>query len=145
MTIKISRRLLDHFRREAKRIFPKEAYAALLGESKGGVVKVTQLFFPEDQERYATKKNIPYSNTWLTKATVAARLVGLGVLGEIHSHPENSRFEHDAAPSQDDWERASDASTVHGICSIRKYPSGRIITRIKFWPKLPLLKEKITS
>lgn len=144
MRIIYSRRLLDHFRREAKRIFPKEAFAVLLGRSSENSVKITELFIPDNQERYCTEVGIPYANVWLRRAWDIAEQTHLDVLGELHSHPEKSSYKHDTTPSRNDWARAGRVSIVHGVCSLRKYPTGRMVARVEFWPTLPDIREIIT-
>ena len=145
MKITVSRRLLGHFRREAKRIYPKEAFAVLLGTSSETSLHITELFIPDQQERFSTPLSVPYANVWLRRAKELASASGLDILGEIHSHADKSSWKHDTTPSQDDWTRSIQVgSKVHGVCSLRKYPSGRMVARVEFWPALPVLQEKIT-
>jgi hypothetical protein len=145
MRVVYSRSLMDKFRAEAKRIFPKEAFAVLLGRRGDDSVRVTQLYIPEAQEKSCTRTKVHRANAWLGEARRLADTAGIDVLGEIHSHAETSVWQHDRAPSEVDWDRAADVSVVHGICSVRKYPSGRMVALVKFWPARLDLTEKITD
>jgi proteasome lid subunit RPN8/RPN11 len=147
MRITYSRRILDSFRKEAKRLFPLEAFAVLLGNIDGDSIDISGIFIPEDQERRCTTTGISSKNcnTWFARGGILAEVFGLTAIAEIHSHPENSGFSYDTSPSDTDWERVQQLENrLHAIFSIRRYPTGRTISRIKIWPVLPVLKEKIT-
>lgn len=144
MRVTYPRRLLDQFKREAKRIFPKEAYAVLLGKRNGDSVRVTHFYIPDNQERLSTERDVPYANAWLQEARLMAIQEGLDTLGDLHSHPATSEWEQDTAPSAQDWDRSLQIkSAIHGICSIRRYPSGRMIARTRFWPTHQSVTERI--
>ncbi len=146
MTVKCSRRLLNHFRREAKRAFPKEAFAVLIGTVRGDVVEVTQIYIPDHQRDAATPHKITVSNSWVDQARSLAKLSGEIVLGDIHSHTPTcarSRWREDGAPSQGDWKVATDY--IHAICTVYKYTSGRMVSRVSFWPSNLALKTCVTE
>ena len=144
MRVTYPRRLLDRFKREAKRIFPKEAYAVLLGHRNGDSVRVTHLYIPYNQERLSKETSIPYANSWLQQARLEAIPEGLDVLGDCHSHTATSAWEQDTAPSAQDWDRSLQIkSAIHCICSIRRYPSGRMIARTRFWPTHQNVTERV--
>jgi len=142
MTVRVSRRLLDYFKRYAKRAYPLEAYAIVIGRMNGETARVTQLYIPDDQAEYATRTRIRVPDGWWAQAHRLA-LNGEEILGDIHSHPEKSKFEQDASPSEADYDRHNAA--LQGVCSIRKYPSGRMLARIKFWPARAGVVERITK
>lgn len=147
MRITHSRRILEQFRKEAKRIFPLEAFAVLLGDVDRDSVDISGIFIPEDQELYCTHQGISADNcnAWWARGDILAKTFGLTAIAEIHSHPENSTYSFDTSPSGTDWERVGQLGNIlHAICSIRRYPTGRTISRIKIWPALPPLKEKVT-
>jgi proteasome lid subunit RPN8/RPN11 len=146
MTVHVSRRLLDHFRREAKQAYPKEAYAILIGKIRGDQVSVTQLFIPDNQRAKATPDQIEVAASWREEAYHLANAAGEQVLGDLHSHTPTctlSRWRGDSAPSEGDWKCASEY--IHAICTIYKYPTGRMVARITFWPSDLALKTCITE
>lgn len=146
MKIVYSRRLMDHFRRTAKAMYPREAYAALLSKVIGETCQIDMVYIPDDQEKWSSESGLAVPQRVWDKAQRIARKVGLVFAGDIHSHPFPSSFKHDCSPSDLDWTRAREARlTFHGICSIRKHPDGRLTTRIKFWPRTAELKERITE
>ena len=146
MRVTYSRRLIDKFKAEAKRIYPKEAFAVLLGKRAGEMVRIDQLYIPDAQERLCTATCVPRADLWLNQARLLAATIGVDVLGEIHSHSEDHTFKHDVAPSEDDWTRAGQLeSATHGVCSLRKYPSGRMSARVRFWPSRLGIAERVTE
>ena len=145
MRVTYSRRLMDHFRREAKHAYPREAFAVLIGRVVGDGVQVTQLYIPDGQREHATPLQITVADAWLREAKRLADASGEIVLGDIHSHVIRCPLSHwreDDAPSAGDWEVAS--NYIHAICYVRKYPSGRLISRITVWPSDLNLKVLIT-
>jgi len=145
--ITYSRRLMDHYKREAKRLFPLEAFAVLLGFIDGDSINIAGLFIPENQELRSTHQGISAKNCnmWFARGDLVGKKFGLDCLGEIHSHPWASTYSDDRSPSDTDWDRVGQLGTkIHAICSIRRYPTGRTISRIKVWPALPSLREKVT-
>jgi hypothetical protein len=144
MKVTVSRRLLDKFRREAKAMFPLEAFSVMLGRCTVDGVVVSSLFIPSDQRKSGDINSVPMANVWLAAARRVADDCKMFVVGELHSHAESGKWKHDTSPSADDWDRASAAGWyVHGVCSIRKHENGRISTRIRFWPARLDIKEKI--
>jgi len=143
MRVKVSRRLLNHFRAEGKRVYPREAFAVLIGKLAGDRAIITDLFIPEGQERYASNTQVKVPRAWWEQANEFAKADGLIVLGDIHTHNETSKFTHDTAPSEADWDMES--GPLHGICSIRRHPTGRMVARIRFWPADALVETRITE
>ena len=111
--------------------------ANIIGRSKKVII------LPEDQDYYCTPSNIIVPVEWWAEAREIARTLGLTTLGDIHTHNDTSKYEHDTAPSETDWDM--NTGPLHGICAIRKYPSGRMIARIRFWPADALVKTKVTE
>ena len=145
MTVNVSRRLLDHFRREAKKAYPKEAYAVLIGKVHGDRVDITQLYIPDNQRCKATAHQIEVAVAWREEAMRLAKLTGEEILGDIHSHTPTctiSKWREDSAPSEGDWKCASEY--IHAICTIYKYPTGRMVARITFWLSNLQLKTCVT-
>lgn len=140
MRVTYSRRLLDHFKRFAKRAYPKEAYAILLGTQHGDSIQIHSLYIPDDQDRFTTGDLVRVQEKWWLAANAIAKEDGCEILGDLHSHPSTARFEPDAAPSQADYGRID--APIQGICCIRRHTSGRMTSLIKFWPAANSITER---
>jgi hypothetical protein len=146
MKVTVSRRLLDRFKREAKGAFPRETYAILLGKVNCVGVRITGLYIPENQDKHATHNRVYVQDMWWVVARQLADADKCTVIGELHSHAETSKFEMDAAPSEGDWDRAPHIDGyTHGICGVRKYPSGRMLARVRFWPTQTGITTQVTE
>lgn len=140
MRVIYSRRLLDHFKRFAKRAYPREAYAILLGTQRGDSVRIRSLYIPDDQDRFTSNDVVRVQEKWWLTAGAIAREEGSELLGDLHSHPASANFEFDAAPSQADYDRID--APIQGICCVRRYKSGRMAAIIKFWPATNSITER---
>lgn len=139
ITIKIPRRLLDKFRKEAKRLFPREAAALLIGLRIGNGFHIDDLWIPEDLEQHVSENKIDWQEHWDADAHCEAAEMRLAVVGYIHSHPyrftdsNKGRFVGCAepAPSEGDWRHGWKG--VSAICVVAEQESGGLHTRTRFY------------
>jgi len=139
ISIKVPRRLLNKFRTEAKRFFPREACGLFVGMRIGYSYHVDDIWIPEDLEKHVTDSKINWQTHWETEAHCEAEEMRLAVLGYIHSHPyrfsdpNKGRFVGCAepAPSEGDWRHGW--SGISAICVIAEQECGRLLTRTRFY------------
>ena len=136
--VEVARWVLDAFRREAKRMFPKEAAAILIGQSFGDLYVIDDIWIPEDIESHVTEDCVYWQRHWDVDAYYQAEDEGEIVLGRIHSHP--FRFVQcggefagcaEPAPSEGDWQYGWDG--VYGICVVAEQEDGSLRTRTRFF------------
>ena len=145
--VQVSRRVIGQFKRAAKEAFPRETWAYLLGEDAVDLVVAEGLYFPRDVEKHCTTRNTHIQPHWDAEAADVARDEGLTVVGTIHSHPYTYRecggSIRDGAPSEKDhlcgW------SGIYGICVVAEQRSGRLISRIQFFPPAPVIQTEVIS
>ena len=151
--VECPRRLIEGFKREAKRVFPKETYALLIGfdeESPAGRrVSITEIYYPEDAERFCTTQRANWQDAWLVDAAEHAKDVGAELVGDIHSHPW-TRAEWQAIDgipgrqmSEDDYDKFK-WNRIAGICRVYETRTGKLRASVRFWPPLTPVKTKIT-
>lgn len=142
ITFEVPRRISEEFKRAAKRAFPKETFAYLVGQDAGTQLVVEELYFPEGVEQHCTEESVEVQPHWLVEAQAHAREHELTVIGDIHSHPFPHGWEHaDRSPSESDIDRAW--SSVYGICLVRQDKTGRLRASIRFYPRQPELITKV--
>ena len=133
VNVAIPRNLLQAFRRVAKRVWPREAYAILLGTHDAGQYIIGDIHFPLGWQDDAREDGSQISAAWWDEAARIAEVQDVSVLGDIHSHPhEKPRVETDCALSQQDQARF-DEDWLQGIMTVTKCPSGSFRTRHHFW------------
>jgi len=138
LTVAIPVHLVSRFRRRAKRAFPREAYAILLGSREARQVTVEDLYFPTHSEIESTPEFVRVSEGAWAAARLTANWQGLDVVGDLHSHCyKGNRPVIDCAPSQIDLERFERAY-IQGIMSITRLPGGKLRTRCRFWASGPV-------
>jgi hypothetical protein len=136
--IEVERWVLDVFRKEAKRLFPREAYAILIGHQVGNLYAVDDIWIPDDLEKHVTTHSVDIQPYWEIQAHCEAEEDDAAVLGSIHSHPFNfdkcgGEFygKAAAAPSVGDWQVGWPG--IAGICAIAEQSDGRLKTRTRFY------------
>lgn len=134
MKVHFPRKLAAEFRKTARSGFPKERYAILLGAANGASVHIDMLFIPDTQEYWAKESHICVPNGWWDKAEQMANQFELKIVGDLHSHCANPKLTLDCSPSEKDWEHASEVGPVHGVMTLQKHASGRITSKVRFWP-----------
>lgn len=136
LTVRVERSVIDRFRREAKKRFPKEAYAILLGtKAPPGFYYVSELWVPGDIERYSTTHEVTIPDHWAIEAHHYAAEESLQVVGDAHSHPFSFR-ECDGKllgdePSAGDW--ALGWRDICGITCIAQQKDGRLRSKTRFF------------
>lgn len=139
--LKVPAKIVEEFKGQAKRAFPKETFAYLLGRDAGTVVDVEELFVPLDVDERCTETSVAGTLQWIADAKQEATESGLQVVGDIHSHPY--RYEHlypTCAPSEGDLDDGF--TQIHGICQVRQCKNGLLRTYVRFWgPLIPVIAE----
>jgi proteasome lid subunit RPN8/RPN11 len=144
-TVEIPRRLVEEFKNAAKRAFPRETFAYLIGHEAGTSVGIEELYFPDGLEKHTTEAAVNVQPHWLIDAQAHARDIEATVLGDIHSHPFKHRRGHgepDRSPSESDIDRAW--SNLYGICLVRQDKNGRLFSSIRFYSRQPEVITRIT-
>lgn len=122
-TIHCPRRIISGFQAVALSRCPKEAYAILFGKIRRSSARVMDIWYPEDQSRYATSngtETIFGRRTWISSAYAIAESEGLQVIGDIHSHPTKSKeLLADPSPSYTDWMLGRGERWIRAICVVR--------------------------
>jgi proteasome lid subunit RPN8/RPN11 len=134
------RTILESFKRVALDRHPREAYAVFFGRIDGASAEIRDIWFPEDQTKFATANSVETiagRPAWWQKAVDIAESEGLEIIGDIHSHPETdpARLD-DPSPSYSDWRGFRGPKWIRGICVVCKRPRS-VKFRITFWPPLP--------
>lgn len=141
LPLKVHKRVVSKFKREAKRVFPKEHFCYLLGHEQDGFLEVTDLWLPEDIEKHATPCSVTPPESWGVKVLEYCEENDLTPLGTLHSHPYQYHELHkngaklelpDHAPSEGDANHGL-IYKVHGICRILESKNKRLTATIRFW------------
>lgn len=140
--VTIGRKLLSSFKSEAKKAYPSETYAILIGRRKGGNFYITNVFYPENVQEHCTEHQVNVKGWWWQRAQELADAANEQVLGDIHSHPFDHTLAADHAPSEADWCRL-EPGWIHAICVVMKQKSGRLRATTKFWPSIDVPKMKV--
>jgi proteasome lid subunit RPN8/RPN11 len=134
------RRLVEDFKRVALDRHPREAYAVFFGRFEGTKVDIQDVWYPEDQGKFATTsaiETIAGRPAWWMKALDIADSGGLEIVGDIHSHPETDpKRLKDPSPSYADWKIYQGPKWIRAICVVCKRPRS-VKFRVTFWPPLP--------
>jgi len=141
LRVEIPRRVLESFKRAAKKAFPREAFAYLIGQDAGDLLIIEDLYFPTDQGRYAGETGITVPPHWEPEARAHAKEQDATLVGDIHSHPR--RFSQwkgqlsERTPSEGD--HAQGWRGLCGICVIAEQSDGRLRASIRFFgPSFPV-------
>lgn len=146
--IKVSfpRKLSAKIYRKAKKAFPNEEYAILLGNFRGQRFFVKELYFPPERLNVMSPDFVPVQPEWFTEAHKYARSKNLYILGDIHSHCyEMSEPGFPGTdPSEADWEYAEymkkatgNKYRLMGIVRVLKRED-KYMCRSRFWPAVNL-------
>lgn len=134
--ISIEKPLIEQVKREARRLYPVECYAVMLGERTDTGCRIEWLVWPDVSGIHSTEDNVMIKPEWIMHAAGIARDKGLEVIGDVHSHCyESSTVVADHAPSQGDWERL-DRNYIQCICVVTKTKKG-LRAGVKFWAMPP--------
>lgn len=149
LPLKISSRVVEKFKREAKRVFPKEAWGYLLGNESLDAIEITDVWLPEDIEKYSKCDSVNPPKHWPIKVLEYCEEHDLTALGSIHSHPYTyeeilSGRRPDHSTSEND--ALSGLTTkLHAICRVKQSKTGRLRATVKFWgPELPVIETYVS-
>ena len=152
--VEISGKIINRFKKIAKKSFPLESYAIFLGEiTEKGQVSIQEMYIPEDLSKYVTEEAVTVPQHWFEDAQIIAQDKGFMVLGDIHSHCfwEKSLQGIQHEPSEADWKAADYTNKnfcgsycCHAICRIIKRGE-KLRATIKFWPVISEVKTKIVK
>jgi hypothetical protein len=93
-TVVFPQYLQDRFKKSAKKIFPVEECAFLIGrKDENGDYRVEDLYFPEDRLEHSSDVHIDISSKWFRTAQETYFERGQVVLGFLHSHCYDAKKE----------------------------------------------------
>lgn len=140
--VKFPRYLKRRFLKEAKALFPNEAYALILGvRLDDGSLEIKDLFIPEDIQKYSTPEFVNVPDEWFRKAHELAFYSNSIVLGDIHSHCyRKNEGITDATPSEGDYRRVAEVRkymmhyySILGILRLVENQDGSIKSRLMMY------------
>ena len=129
------------FKAAAKKAFPAETFAYVLGRMIGDTVEIAELWWPDEDEleEACNTWRVNVAPHWIVEAAEAGKEQGLIPLGDLHSHPyEGKDLITDRAQSEADIDRVS-RMVIGGICTVqRRQRKGKSYLRagIRWWPPL---------
>ena len=145
VVIQVSKRLTEEFKKKAKKSFPNEAYAYLLGHHEGEKIIVDSLFYPTDADLFCGPNFVTVQPEWWGEAKKEAKRTDTKIIGDIHSHPYKKHAKNtDTSPSETDWEGLVDGH-IMAICVIKQLQNGHLRARTRFWGPMPQVKVKQTK
>lgn len=124
--------LLRKFEKRARRSFPAEEVALIVGFSTPSAVEVIDLIFPRKTEvLLKNESEIQFKESFLHRVADMAHDAGLEMVGDIHSHcwPGAVEFGDITSPSDTDLSAASDYK--------RRYPGYRMFAILGLSDKIP--------
>lgn len=134
ITVVIPQKIRKDLSNIAKADYPNEVFAFILGEVSGDEYRIQKLYFPEVK---ATETGIFFEiSPAISEALEEAAEENLKLLGDVHSHPKFI----DASPSEHDWLNCKTFKNFYvkcpimGILGVFPGKSGKLRTRLKFWP-----------
>lgn len=144
------------FRALARKAFPKETLAYLLGYDLGTRLEVTQLWVPPPESVLASVNSliIPAYMDWEACQAAFEEDPDLCVLGDLHTHPyTTSDMRHlalatqgaDIVPSSCDWGCRQGLRWITGVCAVWQTPSKRLFTEFAYWGPLTPLDLKLAK
>ena len=140
-------KLSKKFYREARKAFPDEEYAILLGKKTREGFRIDYLYFPTERLNDRSPDFVNVDQNWFETAQEMANTLNLEVLGDIHSHcyaADEDGFGAGTDPSEADWEWAEAMKTISGgkyrlLGIVRVLKKGnKLSCRTRFWPAVDL-------
>ncbi|HWR49910.1 MAG TPA: Mov34/MPN/PAD-1 family protein [Bryobacteraceae bacterium] len=132
------------FKRAARKAWPRETWAFLIGTIAGDHAYVDELFFPEDVDAYCTEGSVHIQDRWFVDAAEQAKESEAVILGAGHSHPYRKGFNclRDRAHSEADMD-TSLAKMISGVCVVQEMKDGRLRASMRWWgPSVELRVER---
>src|SRR5208282_2347385 len=87
LKVRVKGKIVSAFKKAAKEAFPCETLAYMLGTIRGKSLTIESLYFPPDVDDHCTPKAVFVQRSWLKAAKKEAKILGLEVIGDLHSHP----------------------------------------------------------
>jgi len=144
INVEYPREVIGRFRAAARKAFPYETFAYLLGHALGTVYMVEDIWIPPDVAAHATKSSVTVPHSWLLEAREAAKDEDLRVIGDIHSHPRTFRqwggMVREVTPSAGDHAQGW-PDGICGICVVTQQVNGQLTTRVKFYGPIHAVRE----
>lgn len=130
MTIQvdIARSALRAWHRAARRQYPREAFAYLIGSPGRCGPVITDIWTPRDIRRHNSPNDVQVPHHWFVGAVERAEEYGLRVVGCVHSHPDD---EYDGCPSRSDLRDISGA--IWGITIVHKWNNRPRVVRTDWY------------
>lgn len=136
----IPRRFERLIKREAKRAFPREWYAILLGTAAGDHFTVDDLYVPPDLPRFSTPSRVNIQACWYVDAKERGEEERLEIIGDVHSHPyryqETGGAIQGRVQGEIDLEGQAGWARIAGICTVQEVKRGRgmvLRASLRFW------------
>ena len=141
--VELPSKLVKEFKCEAKKAFPKETLAYILGRINGHNFDVEELWWPDDINNHTSTDEIRLQPYWAAEAQEHAKEHGLQIIGTIHTHPYKYGEVKgpDRAPSENDLDSELACYGLIGICRVVENKNGHLRTSIRLWS--PMLDVKI--
>lgn len=137
LKVHVPSKLEADFVSRAKRAFPKEVLAYLIGHAdENHTLDVKEIMYPADVDLHTTRDAVDVQWRWVREARRRAKAINGMVVGDIHSHPYTATELHgrrpDCSPSENDLTRAKPGE-IQGICTISQGKDGRLRARVRYW------------
>ena len=107
--------------RQARKVYPIEMFAYLLGTIAGDSITIDDVWFPENLKEHSGPNSVTPQPEWAIEAHEQAREDGLTIVGWSHSHPatrEEGDLLRDRSQSEGDLD-----------CGIRLSVSGVVVVQ----------------
>lgn len=142
--IEYSSKLIRKFQAAARAAYPRETFAYLLGHALGDLYVIEDIWIPPDVGNHTTRVAVFIQDSWLTDAAEFAKEEELSVIGDIHSHPRPFKVWRgqlsEVTPSAGDHATGW-GNGICGICVVTELKSGKLRTRVKFYPPVYRVEE----
>jgi hypothetical protein len=146
MNVTVAQKLIDSFRRRAKRVFPLEKFAFIAGRrNTPEEIQIVQFIYPEQT---ATLDEVTVSREAFTKSMESAAKQKLILLGSIHSHPFPYNVFRgigvDPVMSIGDVMTWGETDIVNGVMTLTELANGTKASDFCFWGKPSICGVKLT-
>lgn len=132
----VPKKIEREFVAAAKQLYPKEAYAYLLGTLAGDTVHIDELYIPDDTAYFASEVEVVPQPHWRAEALAQADESALILVGDIHSHPfpYTGTLINDHAQSEGDLDYPNNF-LINGICIVQNVgvKKQRLRASIRWW------------
>ncbi len=146
--VKASRRAVDQFKTAARKCFPNETYAMLIGHEHPKGADIHYVWFPESV--ISSPAQILVDSAWIIEAEEWAREEhDMVVVGDIHSHPYKYTERPiggglpDHSQSEADIDVWPEWKKINGICRVVEFESGILRCSVRFWPPIAQVRTQI--